>query len=305
MKLFRSQNISRCLVLAVLLVGILLLPLSISLAQSSAKDLEKLIEKLKSNDAFATEDISSKLLGLPPPPTPDARATYEEFVERYQKYFDPLVKLYPAGTLSFNTFLVLKSFSGAKTTFFIPSWYLPYMLINAPVYDEKSIRYEKLSVTVAKKKVFGLRMRAKIEPMLKRRNAKQLLQLMYIEDINARLLGFSHAQLMLPLSKNVEPAKKFRYNAFLDWSKHKRYKMNDQISRPIELTNFCHARGGDYLTSDHPDFALHIADYDKKASRLTFFLWKKDLLTKFIGRYVAQEKGLPDFIFQIDFEKPK
>ena len=116
----------------------------------------------------------------------------------------------------------------------------------------------------------------------------------YLPDVNARVLGFTHGQLISSLSKNIEAADMFDYNGLQDWSRHSRYRRYDQVQRPIALTNWAHAAGSSYAVSAHPDFAVRGIDR-KKTVVMTYFFWNRDKKSRLGGK----NADLPHFIFQI------
>ncbi len=261
------------------------------------------VESCRDPKSITASDVTNSLPGLAPPPS-DERFTHAHVLSHYKRYFSALQKQFPDGTLSFSSGRILKGYEGAKTLNNIPSYFLPYMLFNAPLYSPDSIRFEKLEITHNHKTIYGLRMTTKLNPLFRHHSPNQIPVLLYIEDLNARIFGFTHAQVIAKLSQNVEPAAKFLYNDVIDWRNHKRYGKEDQFSRPIELTNYAHDIGNDYLVSDHPDFALHFLSYADQPVTVTFFLWRNDIFSSLFSRLATLPPRLPDFVFQLVLEKP-
>ena len=145
---------------------------------------------------------------------------------------------------------------------------------------------------LGEKEIPGIKMITSAYLQTARPKTDQTFDEPYITTLNARNLGFTHAQLISELSPNVVPSALFEYNGLHHWSRHNRYRKDDQINGPIELTNYSHPAGSWYVVSTHPDFALSLENYRKQSAVMTFFLWKK-------GN--AKKRRLPDFIQQIEY----
>jgi len=157
------------------------------------------------------------------------------------------------------------------------------------IHDDSDITLYKLKTRFKGKTIFGLQVRSGLNKIVRDSPARLLVDLTYLPTVNARVMGFQYARLVTSLSKNVKTADKFSYNGLKDWSLHQYYRRQDQVERPIELTNYAHPLGKYYTISTHPDFSLGLKNLVKRRSKLTFFLWK----TK------PSENQVPDFVFQV------
>lgn len=259
---------------------------------------------LESKPEKSYEEITPSLLPVLQHQRSYQFRTFQEIRDHYLRYFQTLAANYPAGTFTFRTFRILQSFSGRKTIDSVTSYFTPYYLLCAQVYDPDRIRYDRFQVSFRERTIQGLRITSVIHPLLLRSSGTVLAPLLYTQDINARIFGFTHAQLIPSLSQNARPAEQFRYNELQTWEKHRRYRQLDQVSAPLRMTNYAHGRGDHYLVSDHPDFAIELENYRTAAAVLTFFLWDRGLLGTQIGRMVPLPEQLPDFILELRFNTP-
>lgn len=224
--------------------------------------------------------------------------TYEQVAGYYRSNLQSLAEQFPEGTFRVNT-EVLAPFSGKASLGSPPVYIAPFVLLSPENYFNPSdLKVLKLRVDFQGKSLYGLRVSGKLIDELRQemvaQGGNQPLGLPYVASLNARLLGFTHAQLIPEASENVTPARMFDYNGLLPWEKHNRYRRTDQISKPLLLTNVAHMAGPAFNISDHPDFAFEVDSPDEHQSMLTFFLWHREA-----SSFNGSQRVVPDFIFQL------
>lgn len=255
---------------------------------------QSFLEHLQDAGNIQVTDVSGKLQPKLSPYSRFSRMSYPALRNYYSRVLSQFEKLFPKNSFSIDIEKYLTSYSGSLNLEVPELHALPFIPITPETFSDKNLQFETLQTDYNDSIVHGLRVTGRIKNVFKTMPTKSLF-MPYIPDVNARVLGFSHAQLLLPLSENLKTADIFDYNGLHDWSKHNRYKQKDQQSQPIALTNWAHSAGSTYAVSSHPDFALEGIDRKKKVT-MTFFLWNHSKLNK----ENSDEKGsIPHFIFQI------
>ena len=257
---------------------------------TSAAFLTQLEDTSTLQSTDVTDELSRSLL----PFKRFKRLRYSTIRSYHSRTLTQFKKLYPQKLFSIDVERHIHPYSGLLNIENPELHAVPYMLITPETFSDSGLRFETLQTTYKRAVIHGLRVTATVKEIFQQLPTNSLF-MPYVPDVNARVLGFTHAQLILPLSQNIEAANVFDYNGLQKWSRHSRYAQHDQTKRPIQLTNWSHAAGDKYAVSAHPDFALESMDRNKKIV-MTFFLWNRS--TK---RALGKEKipGLPDFIFQI------
>lgn len=220
------------------------------------------------------------------------RAHYSRAVALMQAHFPEI---------SFNAEIlrVLRPYLGKRDVFAFTAAPYPFYLFYSAVMPGRPSSYQRLEARCGEKPVLGLRISTSLDAVYYQREPAVVEDLRYFSSSNARIFGFTHAQLILPLSTGVRTADTFRYNGFLPWSKHRRYQQEDQASKAIALTNYGHSsRSESFLESDHPDFAIELTNFKGQTAVVTMFLWREVSALSLLG---ASQKvnRVPDFIFQL------
>lgn len=232
------------------------------------------------------------------------KASYLELVKYYQSFAKILKRWFPDAELEYSGLTTLEPYFGSRNIdqFVVVS--NPLLLIHAPVLNAEKNKYVGLEADYQGKKISGLRVETSLPKSLKRAGNEPLYDFYYLADVNARVFGFTHGQVIMSLSDGVTVSKEFEYNGARPWSKHKRYKARDQIEQPIALTNYGHSsKKTYYYVSDHPDFALECLDCANKDVKITWFFWREGFVASVRKESVASPKRLPDFIFQVYLSK--
>lgn len=221
--------------------------------------------------------------------------SYAEIVDYYRLQLTLWQRVFRELSIRGDIAKVLGKFSGQTTLSMSETFRIPFAPISADIDEPFETNFYKLEGRYQDQPFLG--MRTKITLLRAPRElCPQTLYLSYMPDINARMLGFSHAQLIPELSLNVMPAFAFEYNGLHHWEKHSTLKEHDQLRRPIPLTNFAHL-GRTYVVSGHPDFSLMLEDYEAPKAILTFFLWRAE---RKITAPNADLMAPPDFVYQIE-----
>ncbi len=223
--------------------------------------------------------------------------SYSEISDYYKLQLTMWQRLYPELSIRFQMGSVMGMFRGKILLSMSETFRIPFAPISADIDEPFDEYFYKLQGRYNGKPVLGMRSKFVLARAPKEL-CPQTLYLSYMPDINARMLGFSHGQLIPELSSNVMPAFAFEYNGLNHWDKHASLAERDQLTRPIPLTNFAHL-GRTYVISGHPDFSLMLEDYEGPPARMTFFLWRPE-------RQIATQKvdleAVPDFVYQVDIE---
>ena len=277
-------------------IGVLLLLIGVSAAHCQSSDttsplLKEFTAHLQSPDALKEKPFESRLQERLVPFAKMRRGSFANLERYYQHLLELFSKEYPDGSFNIHLYGALYSFSDTKK-FEVPEVHaVPFMPISLLSYDDGDLKFEKLQTEYGNKTIHGLRIITSVSNRYLKLPGPRLNEL-YMPDINARMLGFNHGQLILDLSDNVQAGDKFEYNGFRKWSEHQRYRRFDQVESPIPLTNFAHETGKRYAVSAHPDFSVQCPNFREQTVKMTFFLWKTV--------YTDQAKNmLPDFIYQI------
>ena len=221
--------------------------------------------------------------------------SYDELLDYYRRQLTLWQRTFPERSIRIVAESVLGRFRDKTHLSMSEAFRIPFAPISADIDEPMLTNFFKITGTYKGKKILGMRTK-----ILLLRAPKELcpqtIFLQYMPDINARMLGYSHAQLIPELSENVMPAFAFEYNGLHSWKEHSRLKERDQLSHPIALTNFAHL-GRSYVVSGHPDFSLMLESYEAPSARMTFFLWRAE--TKITAKPPDLETP-PDFVYQID-----
>lgn len=267
----------------------------------------ELYTALRDSSRVKLTDITTKLAPFLPEPGRFARTpiAWESLKQHYEKQLRVLSAEYPAGTFQVDLARALESYSGDRLLGSSAIHRAAFIPIGPEEFNEREIKTQTLAVTVGNETVRGLRIELGLPYGIPPELAKQVLtysqDFTYVPTVNARVLGYTHAQLILPLSDGVEPSPQFEYNGLHDWSEHGRYRQWDQINGPIRLTNVAHPAGSDeFNISSHPDFAVKISGPTARSALITFFLWREKLPLGRLG-LVTFDKQKPDFILQLLF----
>lgn len=226
--------------------------------------------------------------------------SYSALARYYEKNIQDLKGLFPAAAFALDFKKVFSSFSG-KPGFSVPEAFMfPVMPISFLVHEDESVRFFKMKGEIGGQEVFGLKVSCHLGQAYAASTTRSAFSLVmdlgYLPTVNARAMGFGYAQLIPSLSENVRPAGKFYYNGFMDWSQHSHAK-EDQVTSPIELTNFAHTiRNNLYVISVYPDFALELRNIAERHAKMTFFLWRE-------SSDASTEK--PEFLYQIEILAPR
>lgn len=301
-------NIARTLLLITSALGVLLLSTDAVLSEDlklpaePPDSISAFVQYISQDERIQSEDITESL----PPLLPLAELlrgwSYEEVSDSLERRFKQVTALYPAGVLSEMDRSQLRQFKGKHQIYFPLTFAAPILLFCPVLLDRladlSSIRGERLRVIYQGHTVYGLRVGAE----LTKPDARAEDSLSYIEDLNARLAGFTHGQLIEELSENIKAAEQFDYNGPRPWSEHQRYGPLDQFQAPLRLTNYAHGMGGKYVISKHPDFSLEPTSKEATELKMTFFLWRESYFNTMLSYMGKTTKRLPDFIFQIDLK---
>lgn len=268
------------------------------------EEILPLVQLLQEGREEVIEDVSADFLGrsLKYSEVASKRFGFSWLERYYRKSFDVLREKFPEGTFQFDFSPVQKFsgevISGAPDTFLFPA----LAIVPEGAYIPADLKFEILKISAAGKEIPGLRVSARINPglvkALQMQKTKGPFFIPYLPDVNARILGFQSAQIVIEASRNVGTADVFDYNGLLSWKDHSRYERVDQASGPISLTNIAHTVGESLVISSHPDFALKLLDINTPA-RLTFFLWKRPGYSG-KGSSPIRFPGVPDFVFSVD-----
>ena len=221
--------------------------------------------------------------------------TYAELIDYYRLQLTLWQRVFRELSIRVELAKVLGKFSGRKMLSMSETYRIPFAPISADIDEPFETKFYKLEGRYQDKPFLGMRTKF-ILSRAPRELCPQTLYLSYMPDINARMLGFSHAQLIPELSSNVMPAFAFEYNGLHHWDKHSTLQERDQLSRPIPLTNYAHL-GRTYVVSGHPDFSLMLEDYEAPTAMMTFFLWRPE---RAITSSSADLTAPPDFVYQIE-----
>lgn len=225
-------------------------------------------------------------------------ASYFEVVAYYQSALTTLNDWFPGVGFEYRGIFVLEPYFGSRAMSHFTPASNPKLLLHTPALEAPEMTYRRIAVTIKDKTIPGLEVRTYLHPFYIQKFPRPIYDLLYISTINARVFGFTHGQVILPLSKNVEPGPEFEYNGPRKWKHHKRYQRNDQVEKAIPLTNHAHSSSGDYLVSDHPDFALAFKEFANHEVVVTFYLWHTIALPGLQKSKMLDSPPLPDFIFQ-------
>ena len=233
--------------------------------------------------------------------------SFKQLSEYYERNLKVFSGLYPKDLFHIDLSQSFTPYDGALNLGSFTVHFLPMVPISPEDFNQHEVALSKLEADFQGQKIYGLRFVTALELNMPPAEVTSRLRefridLGYLADVNAKALGFGYGQLILPLSDYVEPALHFEYNGQHDWSEHSRYTRTDQVSRPIDLTNWAHQAGEkDYNISSHPDFAITLKPPPAAPAKMTFFLWKEQNgLVKFLSK--PPKERLPDFILQIVFE---
>ena len=232
------------------------------------------------------------------------KSTYLELVKYYQSFAQILKRWFPGSEIEYSGLTTLEPYFGSRDISQFSVVTNPLLLIHAPVLNAEENKYVGLEVEYQGKKISGLRVETRLPGFLKSEKNYPLYDFYYLADVNARVFGFTHGQVIAALSNGVNESKEFDYNGARPWSKHKRYKARDQIDKPIALTNYGHSsKKTYYYVSDHPDFALECLGCANKDVVMTWFFWREGFVASMRKESVAPPKRIPDFIFQVYLSK--
>jgi hypothetical protein len=268
------------------------------------------ISEFKKPENTKESDITPQLKKLLAPPKLFERhkRAYPSLRFYYKRAIRAFTALYPAGLFPKPSIETgLQEYEGKLSLTSYDVFFVPF----APIVPEVSLnlndlQFFKTATRVDSKTIYGLTLKSSLpseSPSISRNvNVIYRLTMAYIATVNARILGFSHAQLIPELSRGITSANQFEYNGLRPWSEHSRYKQEDQLQGPIRLTNYAHQAGSQLNISSHPDFALTARFIERNGVLMTFFLWLPE--AKVLGFNVPiQPTGPPDFVFRIDLKR--
>lgn len=271
---------------------------------------ESLLADFRDTEKTTVRDVTPQLKRLLAPPKLFERMprTYSSLKAYYRRSLRAFTALYP-GTLfpepSIKT--GLQEYKGKLSLTSFDVFYIPF----APIVPEvtlnlNDLQFYQTATKAGGKTIHGLTVKSSLPvdspPISRTTGVIYRLTMAYIASVNARVMGFSHAQLIPELSRSITTSEQFEYNGLRPWSQHSRYKQSDQIERPIRLTNYAHQAGTQFNISSHPDFALTARFIEKQGVLMTFFLWKPE--AKVLGFNVPlQPSGPPDFVFRLELSR--
>lgn len=269
-------------------------------AQQRDNTLSHLVNHLVREEGLQATDITAELPKPVPAKSLNRRWSYDEIEASYNQRLQALINLYPRGTFDLSLSRVLGSFSGKERIGFFPAFAAPFLLLAPDGIDPRSLRAYKLKLSFEGTTIYGLRVTGVLHHFFRSLIKRQppFGPFRYTDNLNARMLGFTHAQVIAELSKNVRPSTQFDYNGPRDWSTHERLKPSDQFEQPIALTNIAHETGHGYVISRHPDFSMDAAGIDSEEVRITFFLWREGRVASLVHRFGSGPQRLPDFVYQ-------
>lgn len=220
---------------------------------------------------------------------------FNDLVYYYETNLANLRRLYPENTFDIDPRRALQQYKNALKMEMDDVHRLPFLPIT-PIIDEPfDIEMYQLETEYQGKKVHGLRSRQILHRPAGQR-CPDTMFFVYMPDVNARVLGFTHGRFVPEVSENVDTSDVFFYNGIRRWEAHSHQKMEDQATKAIPLTNFAHA-GRTYVISGHPDFALITRDPSEQRTVITFYLWKAA---------PSSAEGPPDFFYEAEiyFDQP-
>jgi hypothetical protein len=301
-----------------LFVAVLLLGLGLGLGLSSncyaenprTQNQKSWISDLSEAENTKVSDVTSQLKPLLAAPKIFERnpRSYSRLSFYYKRALRAFTALYPKSLFPETSIEAgLSEYKGKLSLTSYDVFFIPF----APIVPEASLnlndlRFFKTATIVDGDTIHGFTIESSLPsnspPIARNVNVIHRLTMAYIATVNAKVLGFSHAQLIPELSRGITSADRFEYNGLRPWSEHSRYKQNDQLEQPIRLTNYAHQAGSQFNISSHPDFALSARFVGEEAVRMTFFLWRAK--TKVLGFDIpVQPSGPPDFVFRIDLKR--
>jgi hypothetical protein len=213
---------------------------------------------------------------------------------RYKAAFREFTQSYPEFSSREPEFGAIENYKGDLDLIDPEVYGSPFLLITPIGFDHDATTLLRSEMRLKDKTgntrtIPVLTVRSAVEKRLRSSPINSFLE-PYLPTVNARVFGFTHAQLIPELSAKVEPSAMFDYNGLKDWSQHSRLKRLDQVTKPIALTNFAHRNGNRLAISAHPDFSVAVTAFRQETARMTFFLWRTNV------------EGLPDLIYQFEFE---
>ena len=223
--------------------------------------------------------------------------SFADIKRRYKAAFREFTQSYPEFSSRDPEFGAIENYKGDLNLIDPEVFGSPFLLITPIGFDHEATTLLRSELRLKDKAgnnrtIPVLTVRSAVSKQLRSAPIDSFLE-PYLPTINARVFGFTHAQLIPELSAQVEPSAQFDYNGLKDWSQHSRLKRFDQVSMPIALTNFAHQNGNRLAISAHPDFSVGITSFRKETTRMTFFLWRSNV------------EGMPDLIYQFEFEPPQ
>ena len=260
------------------------------------EQIETLISHLSDTTSIRSSQFPAQLQQALRPFDPSKAQQYSEVTDFYTSVLKVFAGQYPDGLFDIDPKRALQPYRGRKIIEVPEVHAFPFIPITPLSYVKPSLQFQKLTISFDGRIIHGLEVTTLINQSWRQLPVGNKIDELYVPDVNARVLGFTHAQLIPALSNNVEAASVFNYNGIQQWSTHQHYKQNDQVNRPIRLTNYAHATGDRFAISAHPDFALTLPDALSEGAVLTFFLWNANQSAN-----TRKKNTLPDFVYRFRY----
>lgn len=257
---------------------------------AQAEQYKEVVSAVRQVDAKLLTPLSSEVQQCIKDIADFREATYLQLRRRYQRFAKRAATEFPE-TIASADLGVLGKFWGTKQLEDPEVYACPLLLISPYNFEAEGSVLLKQDIEVGTVRLPLLVFRSAAAKEAHQSRASRMLE-PSLRTVNARVMGFRYAQLIMPLSKNAAPAAKFNYNGLRNWSQHNRLAQEDQINKPIALSNHAHSSDSRYLISTHPDFALELQSFLTEEVHMTFFLWRE------------KPSAIPDLVYRIEYLPP-